>query len=128
MKKKVVKISIVAMLLVTGNQLFAKNAGDSTSTIIQQDTITESFKVYGNCGMCKKTIEGSLKDHEGIYTVNWDKETKIIELSYNKDAVSLEEIKKKIAEVGYDTEEYRASNEAYNNLPACCQYERPEEK
>ena len=128
MKKKVVKISIVAMLLVTGNQLFAVNAGDSTSKIIQQDTIAESFKVYGNCGMCKKTIEGALKDHEGIYTVNWDKETKIIELSYNKAAISLEEIKKKIAEVGYDTEEYRASNEAYNNLPACCQYERPEEK
>jgi len=128
MKKKALQITMAATLILGGGQLLASNEEVSNSTIIQSDSTAESFKVYGNCGMCKKTIEGSLKDQEGIYSVDWNKETKIIELSYNKDSISLDEIKKKIAEVGYDTEEYRATDEAYNDLPGCCQYERPEEK
>ena len=119
------QVTMVATLIFGGGQLLATNQEVSNSTIIQSDSTAESFKVYGNCGMCKKTIEGSLKDQEGIYSVDWNKETKIIELSYNKVALSLDEIKKKIAKVGYDTEEYRASDEAYNDLPGCCQYERP---
>lgn len=39
---------------------------------------TDSEKISGNCGMCKKTIEkaGNVKD---IASVNWDKETKIVQ-------------------------------------------------
>ncbi|MFT7085743.1 MAG: copper chaperone CopZ [Vicingaceae bacterium] len=128
MKKRVLKAVFVTLFAFSGSSLMANNSALSEKVVLANDSTVEEFKVYGNCGMCKKTIEGSLKDEESIYSAVWNKETKMIEVNYNEDALSLDEIKKKIAEVGYDTEEYRATEETYKELPGCCQYERPEEK
>ena len=128
MKKKIVKISAVVILLMVGNQLTAASNPILAELEIVSDSTTEQFKVYGNCGMCKRTIEGSLNDQEGVNSSNWDKETKIIEINYDPSIISLDEIKMKITAVGYDTEEKRATEEAYKGLPGCCQYERPNKK
>lgn len=125
MKKTIVKISAIVFLLMAGNQLNAASNPILAELEIVSDSTTESFKVYGNCGKCKRTIEGSLNDQEGIYSSNWDKETKIIEVNYDSSLISLDEIKMKITSVGYDTEEQRATEEAYKGLSGCCQYERP---
>ena len=37
---------------------------------------------------------------------------------------SLDEIKKKIAEAGHDSEDFKATDEAYANLHSCCKYDR----
>lgn len=84
---------------------------------------TESFKVWGNCGMCKKTIDGSLKI-SGVSKAEWNKETKMMTVSYNSKKITLAQIHKTIASVGYDTELETASDEVYNNLHGCCKYER----
>lgn len=84
---------------------------------------TERFKVWGNCGMCEKTIEGSLAI-SGVSKADWNKETKIMSVSYNSQKITLAQIHKKIAAVGYDTELETASDEVYNNLHGCCKYER----
>jgi copper chaperone CopZ len=86
---------------------------------------TDSFKVYGNCGMCERTIEGSLKDLDGVKGADWNKETKMMQVTYDPHVISLKEIKQQIASVGYDTDEIRAKDKVYNKLPGCCQYERP---
>lgn len=129
MKKKIVQISAVVFLLMAGNKaIAASNLSSMKDLEIVSDSTTERFKVYGNCGMCKRTIEGSLNDQEGVNSSNWDKETKIIEINYDPSIISLDEIKMKITAVGYDTEEKRATEEAYKGLPGCCQYERPNKK
>jgi len=84
------------------------------------------FKVYGNCGMCEKTIEGSLKDIEGISKSDWNKLTKMMEVTYDENHITSDDVKRKIAAVGYDMEKIRATDVAYNSLPGCCQYDRPE--
>lgn len=75
--------------------------------------------------MCERTIEGSLKDLNGIIKADWNKETKMMEVTYNPHVISLKEIKQQIANVGYDTDEIRAKDKVYSKLPGCCQYERP---
>ncbi len=85
----------------------------------------EVFTVFGNCGMCERTIEGSLKDIEGVSLADWDKETDQMTVSYDPAIISIEDIKQKIADVGYDSDTHRAKEEVYNSLPGCCQYERP---
>ncbi len=93
-------------------------------TITQaQHTKTDTFKVWGNCGMCKRTIEKAAKT-EGVEKAEWNKETKIITLVYNPTATSNEKIQKAIAAVGYDTEKYTGDDKAYEKLPGCCHYER----
>jgi periplasmic mercuric ion binding protein len=86
---------------------------------------TDIFVVYGNCGICKKTIEGSLNNVDGISSAIWDVETKVMTVKYDNEAIKLDDIKKKIADVGYDSDKFRAKDETYNNLMGCCQYERP---
>jgi copper chaperone CopZ len=128
MKKIVLKVTMVVAFIFAGNQSFANSLPTSNEIIVNSDSTVERFKVYGNCGMCKRTIEGSLNDQEGVNSSIWDKETKIIEINYDPSIISLDEIKMKITAVGYDTEEKRATEEAYKGLPGCCQYERPESK
>ncbi len=86
---------------------------------------TEQFRVYGNCGMCEKTIEGSLKDVEGVSLADWNKETDQMTVTYDPELITLDQIKQKIANVGYDSDTHRAKDEVYESLPGCCQYERP---
>ena len=128
MKKKAIQITLITSLILGGSQLFASNTNAIKSTIVQNDSTVESFKVYGNCGMCKKTIEGALKGEKGINSAVWNKDTKQMEVNFDESKISLDEIKKKIALVGYDTEEYRSTEENYSKLPGCCQYDRPEKK
>ncbi len=82
------------------------------------------FKVSGNCEMCKATIEKAAGGLEGVNVADWNIETKQIHVSFNKDKTSLNKIHKAIAAAGYDTEKETASQEAYENLPSCCQYTR----
>ena len=89
---------------------------------------TEIFTVYGNCGMCEKTIEGALQDVKGISIADWDKATDQLTVSYDTELITLDAIKQKIADVGYDTDDFRATDKVYNSLPGCCQYDRPEGK
>jgi copper chaperone CopZ len=88
-----------------------------------QDTKTDTFKVWGNCGMCKRTIEKAAKT-DGVIKAEWNRETKIFTLVYNPAATSNEKIQKTIAAAGYDTENFYGDDKAYKELPGCCQYER----
>lgn len=117
---------IFSLILFVG--LFSTAFGQEAESDLQvvDKVETETFKVYGNCGMCKKTIEGSLKEVSGVSTAIWDKESKEMKVSYDSKIISLDDIKQKIADVGYDTDTHRAKADVYNGLPGCCQYDRPE--
>ncbi len=84
---------------------------------------TETVKVYGNCGMCKTKIEkaGSIKK---VAKVDWNQETQMATLTYDASITNQDEILKRIALVGYDSDKFLAPEEVYNNLPGCCQYDR----
>ncbi len=86
---------------------------------------TETFKVWGNCGMCKATIEKAAKSVSGVKSADWNIKTDMLTVSFQEDKTTLDDIKKAIAASGYDSETHRATDEAYNNLHGCCQYERP---
>ena len=90
--------------------------------IIPQNIHTEA-KVNGACGQCKDRIEKASKD-AGASMADWDADTKILKLEFDNTKTSLDQILKKIAEVGHDNEKYKTTQEVYNNLPACCHYDR----
>ena len=120
MKKTMLKLVMPAFMGVS----MLMSCGSSQTT---NDSLAKAeFKVYGNCGMCEKTIEGSLNGKDGIGEADWDKETKMITVSYNAEKMDEDKIKEKIAGVGYDTDSQRAKESVYNDLPGCCQYTRPE--
>ena len=132
---KTVKIIIVALLaVVLGTNSFAQMHDHSkmdmskTKTDSKMDmasTKTESIKVWGECETCQSKIEKAAKV-DGVTKANWNKETKILSLVYDPSKIKSDDIQKKIAAVGYDTEKYKGDDKAYAKLPGCCQYERKE--
>ena len=108
---------IMVVLITTG--LNAQTASKSG----QSGTKTESFKVYGNCDMCKTRIEGGLK-MDGIKKAEWDQKTKMVTVTYDPAKVTVDAMQKKVASVGHDTEKFKAPDDVYNKLPGCCHYER----
>lgn len=84
---------------------------------------TATQKVYGNCEMCQKTIEEAVKQNKKAKGV-WNKDTKMLSLTFDSTKTNVKEILKRIANAGYDNEQYLASKEAYNSLEECCQYTR----
>ncbi len=84
----------------------------------------ETVKVWGNCGMCKKTIEKSLKGVNGLESASWDKTTKILTVSYDDSKIAMKQIEEKVAAAGYDTQNVKANDGAYSNLAKCCKYDR----
>ncbi len=84
---------------------------------------SDTVKVLGNCESCKARIEKAAKQ-AGATKANWNDETQILKVSYDDASTSLLTIEKQIALAGHDTRDVKASNEAYNKLHSCCQYDR----
>lgn len=99
---------ILLITIITTNQLFAQ----------------QTVKVWGNCDMCKRTIEKAAVA-AGAEGATWDKATKQLTIP---GKANLKKIEQAIALVGYDTQHFTAKDEAYFSLPECCQYERKDAK
>ena len=116
--KAILKISILTTI-------FCFFFGINNSHAQTAEKKTETFKVYGNCDMCKETIEGALKKKDGVLKKDWNTKTKMITVTYDPAKITLQQIHQKIADAGYDTDKAKAKDETYNKLHSCCKYERP---
>ena len=96
---------------------------DKVENIIELMGTETSFGVKGNCKMCKKTIETSALSLDGVHKAVWDMKTKQIDLVYDDQLVELTTIHNTIASSGYSTDLVDLNQEAYDNLPMCCQYD-----
>jgi hypothetical protein len=103
-------VILFTLLTVFGLSAFAKET-------------TDSVKVSGVCGSCKKRIEKAAME-AGAASANWSDETQILTVKYEDSKTTLLAIEKKIASVGHDTRDVKAPDEAYKNLEECCQYDR----
>lgn len=103
--------------------LIAATAFLFTSSIAVAQSKTETFKVSGNCGMCKSKIEKAAKE-AGAKEATWNTESKELTVTYKSSSTNTAKIQQKIAEVGYDNAGFKATNEAYDKLHGCCKYDR----
>ncbi len=83
-----------------------------------------SFKVEGNCGMCKARIEKAANSLNGVSNALWDESTKILNLKVNENTFHQEQIEAAIAEVGHNTENKTSTTQVYESLPPCCKYRK----
>ena len=95
-----------------------------TSFVVFAQSKTDIIKVWGNCETCKAKIEKAALA-EGATAAEWNDETKLLVVSYDASKTSNLDIRRKIASIGYDTKDARASDAVYKKLKKCCQYKRP---
>lgn len=93
------------------------------STLIFAQVTTETYKVNGNCSMCKDRIEKAAKE-SGATAASWNSENLNLTVQFDSQLTSAEKILQKIAEVGHDNEKFKTDDSTYKNLPGCCLYDR----
>ena len=119
------KMSCAKKTATSSKTTSTKNVKPVLTSSLQADQLTtEQFKVYGNCSMCENRIESAFANVAGVQSADWDVDSKIMTVKFDKDAITLDDIKKKIAAVGHDTDDFQAKKNVYNDLPGCCQYDR----
>lgn len=88
---------------------------------------TEKIKVYGNCGMCESRIEKAVKAVDGVSKADWDKKTKMLEVTFDDTKTNIHKVHMAVAAVGHDTDMHKAKDEVYDKLHSCCKYDRTSE-
>jgi len=109
------------------NLIFALVALISLS-VAAQDKKNKNAKynveINGNCEQCKKRIEKAAYSVAGVKSAIWQINDHTLHLIINEEKTSVAEVKKAIAKVGHDSDDVKATDDAYNNLHHCCKYER----
>lgn len=82
---------------------------------------TTEFQVEGVCKMCKARIENAALI-KGVKMAVWNQETRKITVVYKPAKVDLKTIHQALADAGHDTDMVKASDEAYKEMPGCCDY------
>ncbi len=119
-------IIMLSILMIAANQLVAQvpqGAIKKSAKPVTSTTATETMKVLGNCGMCKKTIEKSALN-AGATSANWNLDKDLLTVVFDPSRINKDAIQKAVALAGYDNEGYKAPDKAYDALHSCCHYDR----
>jgi periplasmic mercuric ion binding protein len=93
-------------------------------TAMNGKTETQTLKVSGNCEMCKARIEKAAKSVAGVSKADWNVDTKVLTIDYDPKKTKIADVQAAVARVGHDNEGAKADKKVYDNLPACCHYNR----
>ncbi len=104
------KLAFVLTLLIT------------TITFAQNKNAKASIEVDGVCMMCKDRSEKAAIKSKGVKSAIWNVETHELKLIFDERKTNLKTIQQSIADVGHDTKEIKATEEAYNSVHPCCMY------
>jgi len=110
MKRLIVFLLIICA---ASSPLFAQSGSGSVKT--------ETFKVAGNCDMCKQRIEDAAYG-KGVKTAEWNKSTGELTITYRTSKTDAATILRRVASAGHDADTFRAPEAAYGALPDCCSY------
>uniref|UniRef100_UPI00404A6C51 heavy-metal-associated domain-containing protein n=1 Tax=Flavobacterium sp. TaxID=239 RepID=UPI00404A6C51 len=111
--KNIVLIALVSFLSFSG---FSQEKKSKNKTV--------EFEVSGNCEMCKKRIEKAAFSVKGVKSADWHIQHKDIRLIIDETKCSEKEVAKAIALAGHDNKHYNTTDELFQELHGCCQYER----
>ncbi len=100
----------------------------STTLIFANGMKTEKIKVYGKCESCKARIEKAASGVSGVSKATWNQKDLMLTVTYDDSKANVGKIEEAVAKAGHDTDNVRATDKAYNDLPGCCHYDRPAQK
>lgn len=116
-------IAVLAVIGMTSCKNQTEEKQETTEEVNEIAMAETTFGVRGNCGMCKKNIETAANNVDGVVMANWDIDLKKIDVKFDDTKTDEKAIHKAIAASGYDTDEVAGNEDAYKDLPQCCQYD-----
>jgi periplasmic mercuric ion binding protein len=118
--KNIVSILSFIAILICSNALTAQTVKSSQKSVTPP--VTETLKVSGVCGMCKKRIEKAVFGVKGIESASWNVKDQLLTVTFDSKKTTKEAIAKHIAAAGHDVEMVKAADKSYSKLPDCCRY------
>lgn len=94
----------------------------SLSAFGQEKNKKINMEVDGKCEMCKMRIEKAALGVKGVKYALWDVPSHNLALIIDERKTDAMQIKTALVEVGHDTKELKATEEAYNQVHPCCRY------
>jgi len=94
----------------------------TTFGFAQEKNKKMAFEVDGVCEMCKMRIEKAALGVPGVKFASWDIPTHELSLIVDERKTNSMEIKSALVAVGHDTQELKATQEAYDSVHPCCKY------
>jgi len=94
----------------------------------QNKNANASIEVDGVCVMCKERIEKAAIRTKGVKSAVWNVDTHVLKLIYDARKTNVTTISKKLASVGHDTKEIKATEAQYQSVHPCCRYRDEEVK
>ncbi|NNJ87896.1 MAG: metal transporter [Eudoraea sp.] len=94
----------------------------STVSFAQEKNKKVAFEVDGICEMCKMRIEKAALGVKGVKYAVWDIPSHQLSLIIDERKTDPMIIKTALVEVGHDTKELKATEEAYLKVHPCCRY------
>ena len=116
--------AIDASAQLEGKRSMMNNDSAPVNESKSKNTQNVTFKVSGNCTMCKDRIEKAVKGVKGVLAANWNVDTKMLKVDLDKELTNQKDVSKAVAKAGHDTEFDKANPLTYNALPSCCLYAR----
>ncbi len=112
----------------SGSSKSSNEEGTPTDTVAVQVSVETTdnalLAVGGSCDMCTERILTTTKGIEGVSDASYDLEKQELNVNFNADQTNADAISKALANVGHDTELYKAEQAVYDALPACCKYRK----
>lgn len=123
MKKVLLSFAVLAVIGMTSCKNQTEEKQETTEEVNEMAMAEITFGVRGNCGMCKKNIETAANSVDGVLMANWDIDLKKIDVKFDDTKTDKKAIHKAIAASGYDTDQIAGNEDAYKDLPQCCQFD-----
>jgi len=104
--------ALVIFFILISSTLYAQKAPKFQTVVI---------KTSAECGDCKDRIEGYFNYIKGVKFAELDVPSKNLTIKFATSKFTLQEIKERVTQIGYDADELKANPEAQKKLPLCCQ-------
>ncbi|MDX1472137.1 MAG: heavy-metal-associated domain-containing protein [Flavobacteriaceae bacterium] len=101
-----------------------ENSGTTGGVAENAQLSSDQLYVYGKCGMCEARIIKAAKSLNGVASASWNQDSKILKVEFDEKTIKLSDIEMAVVKAGHDTKNKKAADATYNDLPACCHYER----
>jgi mercuric ion binding protein len=111
--KTQIKYLVSALVLLTFATSFVSTPAKKTEVV---NILTSAV-----CESCKARIEKALKSTDGVIEANLNLDNKKIKVKFYSDKITADQIRTVIANTGYDADNVKHTEAAFNSLPHCCQ-------
>ena len=86
-----------------------------------QKSQTVTFQTSAQCGMCKERIEKEMNFVSGVQFAELNMEDMSLTIKFKSKKTTANDLRKRVAAIGYTADDVLPKEEDVKKLPLCCQ-------